>query len=220
MKRFTPEEDQYISNNYLTLNLQEMADHLNRALGSVFGRMERIGLVVPAEIKLERLQQSFKRLEESGKISRFPKGHVPANKGQKMSPEMYEKCKGTMFKPGQIPATCVHFGKPYLHQRIREDGNVERLWFIQESTNKRSAYLAYLCRKNGIDLTGKKPILKDGFDHSRAPTFEDIMIVTNAENMRRNSLHRYPPEVVKLCQLKGALQHQINKILQNDQEQL
>ena len=216
MKRFTPEEDQYIRDNYLTQFLREMGEHLGRTEGTILGRMTRIGIEVPAEIKLKRLQQSFKNLEESGKMSRFQKGLVPHNKGKKMSPEMYEKCKGTMFKPGQIPATCVHFGKPYLHQRTWEDGYVEKLWFIQEGTNKRSAYLAYLCRQNGIDLTGKKPILKPGFDHSRAPTMEDIMIVTNAENMRRNSLHRYPPEVVKLCQLKGALQRQINKLQTNE----
>ena len=133
-----------------------------------------------------------------------------------MAPEVYERCKGTMFKKGNVPASCVHFGKPYLHTRIKEDGYVEKLWFIQEGTNKRSAYLAYLCRQNGIDLTGKKPILKDGFDHSRAPTIEDIMIVTNAENMRRNTVHRYPKEVVRLCQLKGALQRQINKLQENE----
>jgi hypothetical protein len=215
MKRFTPEEDQYIRDNYLTQFLREMGEHLGRTEGTIKGRMDRLGIKLPESIKQKRLEKSFKDLEESGKISRFPKGNIPVNKGKKMSPEMYEKCKGTMFKPGQVPATCVHFGKPYLYERIR-DGITERLWFIQEATNTRSAYLAYLCRQNGIDLTGKKPILKPGFDHSRAPTIEDIMIVTNAENMRRNSLHRYPPEVVKLCQLKGALQRQINKIQTNE----
>lgn len=216
MKRFTPEEDQHIRDNYLTQFLREMGAHLGRTEGTICQRMKLLGIELPAEVKQKRLQQSFKNLEESGKMSRFPKGNVPVNKGQKMAPEVYERCKGTMFKPGQIPATCVHFGKPYLHSRIKKDGYIERTWYIQESTNKRSAYLAYLCRNNGIDLTGKKPILKDGFDHSRAPTMEDIMIVTNAENMRRNSLHRYPPEVVKLCQLKGALQRQINKLQTNE----
>lgn len=215
MKRFTPEEDQYIRDHYLTQFLREMGDHIGRTVGTICQRMKLLGIELPAEVKQKRLQQSFKNLEESGNMSRFQKGLIPHNKGKKMSPELYERCKGTMFKAGQLPATCVHFGKPYLYERIR-DGITERLWFIQESTNKRSAYLAYLCRQNGIDLTGKKPILKDGFDHSRAPTLEDIMIVTNAENMRRNSLHRYPAEVVILCQLKGALQRQINKLKEDE----
>lgn len=216
MKRFTPEEDKILHDNYLNLSLNQLSAKLGRAMESVAGRLPRLGLVVPPEIIHKRMAESFTRLAESGKISRFGKGHVPKNKGQKMPPELYEKCKGTMFKPGQVPATCVHFGKPYLHHRTRKDGYIERLWFIQEGKNKRSAYLAYLCRTNGIDLTGKKPILKEGFDHSRAPTLDDILVLTNADNMRLNTLHRYPKDVVRLIQVKGALQRQINKLQTNE----
>ena len=216
MRRFTAEEDQFLRDNYLTLDLVQMGEALNRNHTSIHGRLPRLGLKIPAEITLERLQKSFKRLQDSGLTHQFKKGIILHNKGKKMSAEQYEKSKATMFKSGQLPANTIYFGKPYLHTRTRNDGYVERIWFIQEGASKRSAYLAYLCRQNGIDLTGKKPILKDGFDHSRAPTFEDIIIVTNAENMRRNTVHRYPPEVVKLCQLKGALQRQINKYQENE----
>lgn len=37
----------------------------------------------------------------SGLTGYFPKGHVPANKGKKLTPEQYEKARPTMFKPGQ-----------------------------------------------------------------------------------------------------------------------
>jgi hypothetical protein len=216
MRRFTPEDDQYIRDNYMTQFLREIGEHLGRTEGTVCQRMKVLGLALPENIKTERLQKTFQQLTDSGKTHRFQKGLIPHNKGKKMDPEVYERCKGTMFKPGQLPKNCVHFGKPYLHTRIKKDGYIERTWFIQEGTNKRSAYLAYLCRQNNIDLTGKKPILRDGFDHSRTPTIDDIMIVTNAENMQRNTVHRYPKEVVRLCQLKGALQRQINKLQTNE----
>jgi hypothetical protein len=216
MKRFTPEEDQYIKDSYLTKVLREMGEQLGRTETSIHGRMKILGLVVPPEIISERVQKTYRQLAESGKISRYKKGNVPANKGKKMSPELYEKCKRTMFKTDQIPANCVHFGRPYLHQRTKKSGYVEKLWFIQEDKNKRSAYLAYLCRQHGIDLTGKKPILKPGFDHSVPPTIDDIIIVTHAENMKRNTIHRYPAEVVSLCHLKAALQRQINKYQENE----
>jgi hypothetical protein len=213
MRRFTPEEDQFIRDNYLNLMLSEIGKHLDRTEGTVHQRLKVIGLQVPEEIKAARKQIGFNNLKESGKAHRFQKGNAAYNKGKKMPAHVYEKAKATMFKPGQKPKNTVHFGNPYLHMRTRDDGYVEKLWFIQESTNKRSAYLGYLCRQNGIDLTGKKPILKEGFDHSRAPTFEDIEIVTNAENMRRNSIHRYPEEIVKLCHIKGILKRQINNHL-------
>ena len=217
LRRFTPEEDQYLRDHYLEQSLNQLADSLGRAMGSVAGRVRLLGLVVPEEVKQLRFEQSYKRLAESGKAHRYPKGHIPANKGKKMDAETYEKCKATMFKPGQLPHNTKHFGKPYLHTRKKKNGYVEKLWFIQEGTNKRSAYLAYLCRQHGIDLTGKKPRLKPGFDHSRPPTIDDIIIVSNRKNMKLNSLHRYPPEVVKLVQLKGAIQRQINKQKENEQ---
>ena len=212
MKRFTPSEDEYIRQNYLDLSLNEMGKYLGRSFGSVHGRMIILGLVVPPHILQQRHQKSFERLAELGKISRYKKGNVPVNKGKKLPPEVYEKAKPTMFKKGQMPHNMVHNGQPYLHTRRRENGYIEKLWFIQEGTNKRSAYMAYLCRKHGIDLTGKKPRLKPCFDHKQAPTINDIIIVTNAENMAANSLVNYPPEVVKMIQLKGVLTREINKI--------
>ena len=46
----------------------------------------------------------------TGRTGRFEKGHVPANKGKKVSPELYEKMKGTMFKAGQEPPNTLPVG--------------------------------------------------------------------------------------------------------------
>lgn len=215
IKRFTTDEDRFIKDNYLELTLDQMAIKLNRALGSVAGRMRALGLKVPEHIKKQRFEKSYARLAESGKASRFKKGHTPSNKGKKMPAHVYERCKATMFKPGRLPHNTRYFGKPYLYLRKRRNGNPEKIWFIQAGRKRRS-YLAYLCEQNGIDLTGRKPILKKGFDHSRPPKIEDIMVLTNKENMERNSLYRYPTELVRLIQAKGALKRQINKLSKNE----
>ena len=47
---------------------------------------------------------------KTGRTGRFEKGVVPANKGKKVSPEVYEKIKGTMFKKGNKPQTTVPVG--------------------------------------------------------------------------------------------------------------
>ena len=51
----------------------------------------------------------------------FPKGHEPANKGKKMPPDVYEKCKATMFRAGERPPTW----KPVGSERISVDGYIE-----------------------------------------------------------------------------------------------
>lgn len=211
LRRFTPQEDAFICENLKKMSLTEIGENLGRHSGSIHGRMKRLGLSLPEDVKRKRIEESTKRVLEVGKNSRFPKGHTPANKGKKMEPETYQKCKPTMFKKGQLPANTKHFGKPYLHTRTTKTGNTEKTWYIQESTNKRSAYMTYLCRKEGINMKGKKPRLKPGFDHSRPPTLDDIDIISNRKNMQLNSFYRYPEPVRKLVQIKGVLTRQINK---------
>jgi len=42
-------------------------------------------------------------------------------------------------------------------------------------------------------------------------TVERLELVTLAENLRRNSIHRFPEDLVQLIQLKGALVRKINR---------
>jgi len=220
MKRFTPKEDKFIKENYLNMTYGQIANKLNRATGSVVGRIHCLGLKIPQDIILQRRLKSYKHITESGKASRFKKGHIPANKGKKMDKDVYNKIKHTFFSEGHTPANTKYFGKPYLYVREHKKGYIEKTWMIQESVNKRSSYMAYLCRKNGIDLTGKKPRLKPGFEHTRAPTLNDMIVVSNNYNMKLNSMHNYPRPLVKLIQIRSALIRQINKIKKHEQKNI
>jgi len=140
---------------------------------------------------------------------RFKKGDTPWNKGRKMSPELYDKCKETMFKKGNVPGNIKHYGKPYLLTRERNN-QTERTWFIRVN-NKRLHFLKYLCEINDINLRGKIPRLKEGFDINKEPTIDDIIIITKKENMHLNSYQRFPKNLRRLIQIKGALTRQINK---------
>jgi hypothetical protein len=207
------EKLQKLISDFPNRKTEEIAKEFGFSYPSVSNKAYSLGLKKTDEFMREhgnRLQGTL------GIAHRFSKGHVPANKGKKMPPELKERIKHTFFQPGQLPVNTKHFGNPYLYERKRNNGYVERVWWIQEAPGKRSAYLAYLCRQNGIDLTGKKPRLKPGFDHSRPPTMDDIIIVTNAENLEQNSIYRYPEEVVNLIKMRGALTRQINKLKENE----
>jgi hypothetical protein len=45
----------------------------------------------------------------------------------------------------------------------------------------------------------------------------NLVLISCKENMNRNSLHNYPPEIAKLMQLRGVLTNQINKRMNNEQ---
>lgn len=57
----------------------------------------------------------------SGLTGYFEKGHIPQNKGKKMSEEMYKKCAPTMFKKGHIPFNYREVGS----ERVTRDGYIE-----------------------------------------------------------------------------------------------
>lgn len=57
----------------------------------------------------------------TGRTGRFVKGQIPPNKGKKMSPECYEKCKATMFQKGNMPNN----HRPVGSERITKDGYIE-----------------------------------------------------------------------------------------------
>lgn len=58
----------------------------------------------------------------SGVCNKFTKGHRPWNTGVPMSPEVYEKCKKTMFKKGQKPVNHDQ-GKP-LYTEVTDKAGV------------------------------------------------------------------------------------------------
>lgn len=57
----------------------------------------------------------------TGRTGCFEKGHIPDNKGKKMTKEVYAKVEPTMFKNGHVP----HNYRPVGSERINRDGYVE-----------------------------------------------------------------------------------------------
>ena len=105
---WTDKMKSFIQDNYYWLTTKELTDQLNKEFGLNLNWTN-----VASYKKRNNLR--------NGLPKHFEKGHVPANKGQKMSPEVYEKCKGTMFKRGQTPATY----RPVGSERINRDGYIE-----------------------------------------------------------------------------------------------
>jgi len=51
--------------------------------------------------------------------------------------------------------------------------------------------------------------------HADEITGDKLELVTRAENMRRNSVHNYPPEIVSVCRLIGKARQAIRKLEQS-----
>lgn len=101
---------------YVEFMLEYIPGHTEAEIRQAFD--ERFGIVL-TEATIGNFKHKHKIKSGTGG-GQFQKGITPHNKGKKMPPEVYERCKGTMFKNGQPP---VNY-RPVGSERIDCDGYV------------------------------------------------------------------------------------------------
>lgn len=118
---------------------------------------------------------------KSGTIGgRFEKGHIPANTGKKMSPEMYATLAPTMFKKGEAPGNY----RPVGSERVSVDGYIEikvkdpRTWKLKH----RVVYEQY----HGVKLTKDDAIIFLDGNHFNLE-IDNLYRLSRAELVRYNN---------------------------------
>lgn len=112
----------------------------------------------------------------AGEPYRFPKGHVPANKGKKGV--SYPGMEATQFKKGNLPQTW----KPLGTETIRSDGYT---WVkIAEPNKWREKHRLIWEAANGQVPTGHAVIFADG--NKQNITLENLILITRAQLVRLN----------------------------------
>lgn len=184
---------------------EKIAADLGRPLYSVYNKAHALGLKKSAEYLASPDAQRLRRGDNVGAAYRFPKGHVPANKGVKGI--SYPGMEATQFKKGQHP----HTWKPIGTERLSKEGYLQRK--IADTGVTRRDYVAVhhlIWREAGRDIPeGYALSFKDG--NKTNITLENLELVSRADLMKRNTCHNYPKEIAQLIQLRGAVQRQINK---------
>lgn len=114
---WTEEEKKIIYDNYKILQKKDIVIKLKEELG-----VER------SVMNLKCFYHKFKL--NSGMTGYFEKGCTPPNKGKKMSPEQYAKCKATMFKKGSTPKNTLPVGSEVYQNRDRKSGKTS-YWYVK-----------------------------------------------------------------------------------------
>lgn len=176
----------------------------NEVLGRVFGKSPKaIGLMA----RSLGVCKSARYMAEE--VPRIKPGQAPWNKGISLDPG--GRSVETRFKPGNKPQTWLPIGSTKLDKQ----GNL--ICKVSDTGDKRADWipahrLAWVAA-NGPVPPGHIVVFRPGM-HTTEPdqiTADRVECITRAENMRRNTYHRYGPEVAKLVQLRGAINRQIRK---------
>jgi len=194
----TPEEDQFIKANYLTLNFGQIGRVLNRSSTFITSRLKHFKLVRPDAL-IEKIKEE----------SRLKPGNIPPNRGRKqseyMTAEAIARTAVTRFKKGSIPPNYKPVG---THRIDSKDGCVLvklKEGMFQWKLKHRVIYEQHF----GPIPKGCNVEFKDRNKRNFDP--ENLILRTRKENMLLNTIHNYPKEIATLVQLRGALNRQINK---------
>ena len=149
--------------------------------------------------------------------TRIQPGATPWNKGKPGSTGTHAACRATQFHKGR-PASEARNYLPIGSLRVCADGYLERKTTDDPAIARARRWIAVPRivweAANGSVPAGPLVVFRAGRRTTDIEkiTLDALELVTRAENMRRNSVHsKYPPEVARLVQLRGALTRQINR---------
>ena len=206
---WTAEQVAVLARLYSDTPTAKIAAQLGTSVSRIYAKADHLGLKKSAAYLASKAACRLRKGDTVGEQHRFKKGCTPWNKGMK------GVCFGgeaTQFKPGQQP----HNELPLGSYRISRDGNLQR----KISNDKGSNSKRWRCVHEliWIEVNGAVPakhivVFKPGM-HST--TLEEITLakvecISMAENMRRNTCHRYGKDIAQLIQLRGAITRQLNQ---------
>lgn len=144
-------------------------------------------------------------LKKNGNAGRFKKGMTPANKGKPMPAATRAKLT-TCFKKGNIP----HNSLPVGSERTDTDGYL----FVKIAMP--DVWIAKHHMEFEEVPDGHKVIFLDG--NKRNFNKENLMVVSNAEHMGRNTIHRYPLELQNALRTLSKLNKRLKAKTETQQE--
>ncbi len=200
---WTEMEDMILRAKYSIAATDELCRILKRTPRSVYARAPLFGL------KRDRswLIEAGKKLSQNpaAVATRFAKGSVPANKGKKMRPEIYDKLAPTMFKSGHMPIN----HRPVGSERVNVDGYVEIK--VAEPRKWKLKHRVVWEEQNGPIPRGYNIQFRDG--NPLNVQLDNLYIISRADQLKnQNSIQaRYPEELRGVIRVKATLKGQITR---------
>jgi hypothetical protein len=197
----TPVIDKFLKKNFLLLPVNQLAIKTGKSETFITTRLKQLHLKRPIQL-IERFKQE----------SRIKAGTVPPNKGKKMPDDVYQRCKATMFKKGQLPVNAIGFTNGDIsvrYDRLKDGSKKPYLWVRLDKAQWKMLHVNNWEQINGPVPEDHILVFRDKNSFNCEPT--NLELITLQENMQRNSIHNYPDEikstVIKLGKLNKKIRY-------------
>lgn len=177
---------------------------LQRTDTQIHSKASQLGLRRSPEYLASEHACRLRKGDNVGAEHRFKPGHQSWNKG-KQGWKAGGRSAETRFKPGHRPHTWVPIGTEqirdgYLWRKVT-DGHGRHDW--------RQVHVMLWEQHNGPVPKGLILVFRDR--NKQNIQLDNLELITRAENCRRNSIHRYPPELKEVMRLQKKLERAIRE---------
>lgn len=214
-RRFwTPAEVELLRRAYADHTTEALATTFNRTVGQVHQKANKLGLKKSAAY-LARIAANS-GLAEAGRATRRQPGQAPWNKGKPGSTGTHPNSRKTQFRRGERRGIAVEMYQPIGTERISKDGYLEiktnddmplqGRWQAVHRIVWEAAHGQIPAKHVVRFLPGQHTTVRAEI------TADRLECISMVENMRRNTVHRYPKEIARAVQLMGALNRRINNV--------
>lgn len=185
----------------------QLACAIGRSLSATYGRANYLGLTKSAEFLASPAACRLRRGDHVGASFRFPKGHVPANKGLRRPGWSAGRMRETQFRKGNAtkwsPVGTTRLIDGYCYRKVSDVRNVP--W----TRNWKPEHHLLWTAAHGPIPAGHAVVFTNGNRQDIRP--DNLTLISRRELMRRNTVHNLPKPVAQAVQLLGALTRQIRR---------
>lgn len=187
MKPWTAAEDAILTELYRQLSAGEIAARMDRSRASIKGRINVLRLKKP---------------EGQTNSGRFVAGQPSWNKGMK---GLQIDGGATRFKPGHLGGRAALLKQPIGAERLSKEGYLQRKVNDDTVFHKRWRFVHVMLweEANGPVPAGLAIAFRNG--DKTDIRLDNLECISRRELMARNTVHNYPPELVQVMRLKGAI---------------
>lgn len=199
---------------YPNTPMPELVARLGRDDRAIYSKARALGLRRSPEYLASEHACRLRKGDNVGAEYRFRPGMASWNKGKK-GWQAGGRSAETRFKPGTINGSAAERLKPVGFERVTDDGILQRKIRADGPPHRRwqSVHEIIWEEHNGPRPAGHLVVFKDGNRRNFSP--DNLELITRAENCRRNSIHRYPPELKQairgLKKLKRTIEEKSNE---------
>lgn len=203
-RKWTKDDEQLLTLLFPNTPMRQLVERFQRHERAIYGKAYGLGLKRSEEYLQSEASGRMLKGDGRGGKTRFQKGHCTWNKGL-LGWAAGGRAVETQFKAGEKP----HSWKPIGSERITKDGYLQRKVTDTGYPPRDWVGVHHLLwiEHHGEIPKGFIVVFKD--NNKKNVQIDNLELISRAENIQRNSIHRYPTELKQVFRKLGKLKRTI-----------